>query len=41
MDKIVKDDVPRYKPNQELKNILHARKTATEAERKLRQEKIL
>ena len=41
MDKIVKDDVHRYKPNRELRNTLHARKVATEAERKLRQEKRL
>ena len=41
MDKIVKDDIHRYEPNQELKNTLHARKAATEAERKLRQEKRL
>ena len=30
-DKIVKDDAPRYKPNEELKDTLHARKAATEA----------
>ena len=39
IDKIVKDDASRYKPNQELKNILHARKAATDAERKLKEEK--
>ena len=30
MDKIVKDDTPRYAIKQELKDALHARKLATE-----------
>ena len=37
MDKIVKDDTSRYVIKQELKDVLHARKSATEAERKLRE----
>ena len=32
IDKIVKDDMHRYQPNQELKDLLHPRKSATEAE---------
>ena len=34
IDKIVKDDTPRYTIKQELKDVLHARKLATEIERK-------
>ena len=41
IDKIVKDDSAKYKANQELKNVLHARKTATDAERKLKDERKL
>ena len=33
MDKIAKDDTPRYTIKQELKDVLHARKVATEIER--------
>ena len=31
----------RYKPNQELKNVLHSRKTAADAEKKLKEERKL
>ena len=33
MDKIVKDDMPRYAIKQDLKDVLHARKVATETEK--------
>ena len=35
MDKIAKDDTPRYNIKRELKDVLHARKVATEIERQL------
>ena len=34
IEKIVKDDMPRYAIKQEWKDVLHARKVATEIERK-------
>ena len=37
MDKIAKDDMPRYTIKQELKDVLHARKLATEIERQLKE----
>ena len=37
IDKIAKDDMPRYTIKQELKDILHARKFATEIERQLKE----
>ena len=37
MDKIAKDDMPRYTIKQELKDVLHARKVATEIERQLKE----
>ena len=37
IDKIVKDDTPRYTIKQQLKDVLHARKSATESERKQRE----
>ena len=36
-DKIVKDEMPRYTIKQELEDVLHARKLATEIERKLKE----
>ena len=41
IDKIAKDDTPRYTIKQELKDILHARKLATEIERKLKENRKL
>ena len=41
MDKIAKDDTPRYTIKQELKDILHARKLATEIERHLKENRRL
>ena len=41
IDKIVKDDMPRYTIKQELKDVLHARKLATEIESKQRETKRL
>ena len=41
IDKIVKDDMPRYTIKQELKDVLHARKLATEIERKLKENRKL
>ena len=41
MDKIAKDDMPRYTIKQELKDILHARKFATEIERQLKENRKL
>ena len=37
MDKIVKDDTPRYAIKQDLKEVLHDRKIATETERHLKE----
>ena len=37
IDKIAKDDTPRYTIKQELKDVLHARKLATEIKRKLKE----
>ena len=37
MDKIVKDDTPRYAIKQDLKDVLHDRKIATETERQLKE----
>ena len=37
MDKIVKDDMPRYAIKQDLKEVLHDRKVATETERQLKE----
>ena len=37
MDKIVKDDIPRYAIKQDLKEVLHDRKIATETERQLKE----
>ena len=37
MDKIVKDDKPRYARKQDFKNTLHERKRATETERQLKE----
>ena len=37
MDKIVKDDMPRYAIKQDLKEILHDRKIATETGRQLKE----
>ena len=37
IDIVVKDDTPRYTIKQELKDVLHARKLATEIERKLKE----
>ena len=36
MDKIAKDDMPRYAIKRDLKDVLHARKVATEIERQLK-----
>ena len=41
MDKIAKDDMPRYTTKQELKDVLHARKLATEIERQLKENRKL
>ena len=41
IDKIAKDDMPRYTIKQELKDVLHARKLATEIERKLKENRKL
>ena len=41
MDKIAKDDMPRYTIKKELKDILHARKVATEIERQLKENRRL
>ena len=41
IDKIVKDDTPRYTIKEELKDVLHARKLATEIERKLKENRKL
>ena len=41
MDKIAKDDMPRYATKGDLKDILHARKVATEIERQLKENRRL
>ena len=41
MDKIAKDDMPRYTIKRELKDVLHARKVATEIERQLKENRRL
>ena len=41
MDKIAKDDMPRYTIKQELKDVLHTRKLATEIERHLKENRRL
>ena len=41
MDKIAKDDMPRYIIKRELKDVLHARKLATEIERQLKENRRL
>ena len=41
MDKIAKDDTPRYAIKRDLKDILHARKVATETERQLKENRRL
>ena len=41
MDKIVKDDMSRYAIKQELKDVLHARKVATETERQSKENRRL
>ena len=41
MDKIAKDDTPRYTIKRELKDVLHARKVATEIERQLKENRRL
>ena len=41
IDKIAKDDTPRYTIKQELKDVLHARKLTTEIERKLKENRKL
>ena len=41
MDKIVKDDTPRYAIKRDLKDILHARKVATETERQSKENRRL
>ena len=41
MDKIAKDDMPRYNIKQELKDVLHTRKVATETERQLKENRRL
>ena len=41
MDKIAKEDMPRYMIKQELKDVLHARKLATEIERQLKENRML
>ena len=41
MDKIAKDDTPRYAIKRDLKDVLHARKVATEIERQLKENRRL
>ena len=41
MDKIVKDDVPRYAIKRDLKDVLHARKVATETEKQSKENRRL
>ena len=41
MDKIAKDDMPRYAIERDLKDVLHARKVATEIERQLKENRRL
>ena len=41
IDKIVQDDTPRYTIKQEFKDVFHARKLATEIERKLKENRKL
>ena len=41
MDKIVKDDTPRYAIKQDLKEVLHDKKIATETERQLKENRKL
>ena len=41
MDKIAKDDTPRYTIKQELKDMLYTRKVATEIERQLKENRRL
>ena len=41
MNKIVKDDTPRYTIKRDLKDVLHARKVATETERQLKENRRL
>ena len=41
MDKITKDDMPRYAIKRDLKDVLHARKIATEIERQLKENRRL
>ena len=41
MDKIVKDDTPRYAIKRDLKDVLHARKVATETERQSKENRRL
>ena len=41
MDKIAKDDMPRHAIKRDLKDILHARKVATEIERQLKENRRL
>ena len=41
MDKIAEDDTPSYTIKQELKDVLHARKLATEIERQLKENRKL
>ena len=41
MDKIAKDDTPRYAIKRDFKDVLHARKIATEIERQLKEHRRL
>ena len=41
MDKIAKDDTPRHGIKRDLKDVLHARKVATEIERQLKENRRL
>ena len=41
MDKIAKDDTPRHATKRDLKDVLHARKVATEIERQLKENRRL
>ena len=41
MDKITKDDTPRHAIKRDLKDVLHARKAATEIERQLKENRRL
>ena len=41
MDKIAKDDMPRYAIKRDLKDVLHARKVATEIERQSKENRRL